>query len=308
MGCASSASHVQPYSDVGGPHHLANFHSEFLLLKKLGKGASASVYAARREGEGVDGEPQLAVKILDLRRKKSGDPDAPAVVDKVGREETIKEIRLLRLVGRNEHCALLVAASVEEPFAYLVLERATCTLLHHLERNVQLTEASCAEVFLQMLQGLIHIHALGVVHRDVKPDNYLCFERATVRLCDFGLAEVCAKDPEKAQLDGIFGTAPFMAPEMLTRTRYGPKVDVWSLAVVAYALLFGHFPYHPIERNSRSMKAAILAGVPAPKFTPRTISGRTPMVSDGARAFVQELLARDPRRRPGTPGSCRRRR
>jgi serine/threonine protein kinase len=297
MGCGSSVlSRVQPQSTPDIPQPASNFHKEFFLLKKLGKGASASVYALKRVGEADDADGlDLAVKILDLR-PKPGEQDPDGLLGQEYRSDAIKEIRVMKSVGRNEYCSVLLGAALEESYAYLVMERASCTMLHHLERKVSFTEVSCAHMFNHMLQGMMHIHGRGVTHRDIKLDNYLLFG-STTRLCDFGLAGY-SPDAGSLHMKGIYGTAPFMSPEMLARTAYGAKTDVWSFGVACYVLLFGHFPYRPLEWSSRSMKAAILTGLPKPKFRPLRDLRSATLVSDGARNFAQHLLVRDPKLRP----------
>merc|ERR1719428_1666918 len=95
----------------------------------------------------------------------------------------------------------------------------------------------------QMFLAVSEVHALKMLHRDVKPDNFLVGPGATVKLCDFGFARRFPSGP--ACVRGVFGTAPFMSPEMIMGLEYGAPTDVWSLGVVLYVLLCGEFPYMP---------------------------------------------------------------
>jgi len=140
-------------------------------------------------------------------------------------------------------------------------------------------------------------------HRDIKPDNFLVGGEGgqVVKLCDFGLSALI---PREGVVAGIFGTAPFMSPEMLYGRWYDDKTDVWSFAVIVYALLFGSFPYTPEERSSPAMKVAIRAGT-TPSFQPAATGcgvasrgSRSPVRSEAAMQLVKTLLDRDQHSRP----------
>jgi serine/threonine protein kinase len=138
------------------------------------------------------------------------------------------------------------------------------------------------------------VHGHDVVHRDVKPDNFLCSgPEDTVKLCDFGLAEVVRAGGRGVA--GQFGTAPFMSPEMIWGSSYGTPVDVWSLGVILYTLVVGQFPYVPEKPCVKLMKAAVAAGVPEPSFQ---------CVAEGVELslevldLVRGLIHRDPEERP----------
>jgi serine/threonine protein kinase len=105
-----------------------------------------------------------------------------------------------------------------------------------------------------------------VIHRDIKPDNFLVGgqDGHTVKLIDFGLSVMV---PKLGKVSGVFGTPPYMCPEMINKEYYDTKADVWSLGVMVYVFLFGTFPYDCKEPSSSAMKQAIVTGVP-PSFLP----------------------------------------
>ncbi|CAK9004542.1 Serine/threonine-protein kinase 32A [Durusdinium trenchii] len=72
------------------------------------------------------------------------------------------------------------------------------------------------------------------------------------------LGSLAVMMPPKGKLHGVFGTAPYMAPEMLRNEGYDFLADVWSIGSVAYLLVFGSFPYSPGEANAPAMKKAII--------------------------------------------------
>mmetsp|Transcript_11760 Transcript_11760/g.33498 ORF Transcript_11760/g.33498 Transcript_11760/m.33498 type:complete len:280 (-) Transcript_11760:517-1356(-) len=183
------------------------------------------------------------------------------------------------------------------------MEKCDETLIGALRGAPALTEDFYRPIFRGMLQGLAAIHAAGVVHRDVKPDNFMCSgsgEGRVVKLCDFGLAKLITR-ADRNELSGINGTAPFMAPEMLNESRYNAKVDTWSLGVIVYLMLYGTFPYMPRIWSSEDMKLTIRLGTPPPSFTPkvrhRAASEFADVVSHSATALCAKLLQRSPRER-----------
>jgi serine/threonine protein kinase len=136
----------------------------------------------------------------------------------------------------------------------------------------------------------------------VKPDNFLVGgdDGATVKLCDFGLSGALPSEGEKkGLLKGVYGTAPFMCPEMIKGKYYDGRADVWSVGVLAYALLFGTFPYSPKVATSKAMKQAVVEGKP-PSFS---CIGQSR--SDSAVEFVKTLLERSSDERPSATDALR---
>jgi len=304
---STSATPIRSSSPVEVIRAVPSFHRNYVLTGKLGKGAFAQVYAVRRAGSNaVTGA--LAVKIMDLRADRSIKPRSHTEeVDTRRKQAVLAESAILRRVADLKHCVQMSDCFVEGCFSYIVMGRCDRTLLQTLEGMPMLNENSVKPIFREMMEALAAIHALGVVHRDVKPDNFLCTgDPASVKLCDFGLASVLPASGE-GMLSGVYGTPPFMSPEMLCANRYDSPTDVWSLGVIYYVIVLGHFPYKPAEASGKAMKAAIKAGTPEPtfKYKPRLEPSGCVSASRTLTALLVDLLVRDPQRRPSAATALR---
>ena len=153
-------------------------------------------------------------------------------------------------------------------------------------------ESSARSAFLQVLSGVRYCHRKRVVHRDLKPDNFLVYSLAAtpphVCISDFGLAAV--HPPDAPPLTEVVGSAYFLAPEVLRRS-YGPACDCWSLGVNLFLLLSGRVPFGGGAARSAGVYEAILR---APlDFPAAEWAGVSPL----AKELVSGLLEKDPARR-----------
>jgi len=280
------------------------FHYQYCISHRLGKGCFAKVYSARCLPWGTPGCDQVAVKVTDLRSQSSL---ATGVVElnKHRYKAIQREADMLRRASGHPHIVGVFSDHVEDFWSYLVMERCDRSLLQEMESWTEMTEYTMKRVFAEMLEALCSIHAKSIVHRDIKPDNFLVSgPGSTVKLCDFGLSDIVSD--RRPKLKNVYGTAPFMSPEMLGNRGYDTQTDMWSFAVLVYVLLLGHFPYKPLDRTSKGMTSAILAGIPAPCFEPKRSILRMESraaVTDGAVEFMRALLVRNPASRSTAAGA-----
>lgn len=143
------------------------------------------------------------------------------------------------------------------------------------------------EIVLQILAGLGAIHAAGIVHRDIKPQNVLVGSDGQVRVADFGIAHL--DDQGQLTTAGTaFGTAAYMAPEQADGRDIGPATDLYAVGVVLYELLTGTLPFS--APTSMAMILAHRTEVPQP---PSARATRWP-VSAALDAVVMQALQKRP--------------
>ncbi|KAM9211715.1 serine/threonine-protein kinase PAK 1-like [Leptosomus discolor] len=120
-------------------------------------------------------------------------------------------------------------------------------------------EGQMAAVCRECLQALDFLHSKQVIHRDIKSDNILLAVDGTVKLADFG---VCARlSPEQSRRSTVVGSPDWLAPEVVRKEAYGPKVDIWSLGVVAIEMAEGQPPFID-EDPLRAMDLIATNGTP----------------------------------------------
>lgn len=281
----------EPQQRALGIKSTPSFHDSYILRHKLGSGAFASVYAAMP----LAGDIEQAVKVTDLRMHR-GTGVFSGASDTKRCQEVWREVEMLQRIQGSKHALGFVDAFMESGLSYVVMDKCDTSLLLALECKPVLNEQSIKGMLRGMLSGIAAIHEVRVVHRDIKPDNFLCVgEQATVKLCDFGFASTVLSDSVESGLKGVYGTPPFMAPEILCGPSYRMPVDVWSFGVIAYTLLLGVFPYMPKEHSSTGMKFAIIRDHPAPTFRPaKYCKSAEVCTSNAATSLLHMLLQRQP--------------
>ena len=201
----------------------------FELLDKLGEGGMGVVYRARY----VVDNRHVAVKLLP--------PDIAneTILSRFERElEILKTLRHPNIV----RCFGGTCEGNQHFYAMELVEGGTLDKL--LEERGQFSWETAVQFALQMASGLWRTaHERGIVHRDVKPGNFLLTPGGKLKLSDFGLATVVAATKITAA-GKTMGTFPYMAPEQIRgRPPVSPQTDLYALGCVIFEMLTGETPF-----------------------------------------------------------------
>ncbi|KAK9835271.1 hypothetical protein WJX84_004811 [Apatococcus fuscideae] len=207
-----------------GPDEPSNLRDKFKLLSKLSNRSRNPVFEACNRAT----KEKVAIKLLHrgtdcvtlLRGIENHlELSHPHIID-------IKEVHLT-----PKHLGL-------------VLEFAPGgDLFQYIQKAGSLTEANARRIFQQLVIALEYCHGKGIVNRDLKPENTLIMTKKGmpyVKLCDFGYSKMEAIE---TQLKTQVGTVGYTAPEILMGLGHSAAVDLWSLGVMLYVMLFGCYPF-----------------------------------------------------------------
>ena len=139
--------------------------------------------------------------------------------------------------------------------------------------------------FQQLLGALAAAHAIGLVHRDVKPQNVLLRADGVVKLTDFGIA---TRSTSQVGQSNAVGTGAFMSPEQVLSKAVDGRSDLYSAAIVLYMMLSGRLPFPTTDRSEFAVRQDQVEKVPPPL---RTWLPQAPAVID---ALFSRALAKDP--------------
>lgn len=248
----------------------------FELLDKLGEGGMGIVYRARYVGN----NRQVAVKLL---------PDSvasnPTLVARFERElEVLKQLKHPHIV----HCFGGVCESKERFYAMELVEGGT---LHTLLSEVgKLPWETVVEYGLQMCAALDFAHSRNIVHRDVKPANFLMTRTGKLKLSDFGLAVVAASQRITAA-GKTMGTFHYMAPEQIRgKPPVSNKTDLYALGCCFFEMLTGNPPF-----DAENAAEVLHKHLKEPPPRVRDFEPDCPLELD---LLIGELLQKDPEARP----------
>lgn len=207
------------------------------ILSELGGGGMGIVYQAR----------QLALDRLVAVKFIRNGPLA-------GFDELDRFQREAEAIARLAHPGFVQVHEFGNaaPVLYLVMEYLSGGTLTQRLRSRRPSIEESVRLVRDLARAMQTAHAVGVVHRDLKPGNILFGEDGRARICDFGLARLMDSESELTGTEVVMGTPAYMSPEQASGQSHdvGPTADVWALGVILYECLTGRQPFRGETRNA----------------------------------------------------------
>jgi serine/threonine-protein kinase len=273
--------------------------AHYEILRRLGTGGSGVVYAAN---------DTLLQRPVVLKMLHTGLLTAEQM-----RSTVLREARLASAIEHPNVCAIYeVGESGEE--AYIAMQFVPGQPLDELiaagPANLQLV----LSVGIQIADGLQAAHALGIFHRDLKPQNVMLTDGGLVKILDFGLARRLT--PEDARFDPATpalakdksvastftargGTIRYMAPEQFVTGHSSMQSDVWALGVILYELASGRHPFaRPDAEDSQAIRAIQF-------LEPEDLSATVQEISPELKSVIAACLEKNPGARTASAADVR---
>ncbi|KAI9783528.1 MAG: Ribosomal protein S6 kinase alpha-5 [Geoglossum umbratile] len=248
--------------------------SDFEPLRCLGKGTYGTVLLVRHLATGrLYAQKQFRKAFLTVHKKLV--------------EQTKTERVILESVNRHPFVVKLYYAFQDLEKLYLILEYAQGgELFTHLAMERMFSEDVASFYMAEMVLALEHLHRnVGVVYRDLKPENCLLDSEGHLLLTDFGLSKVAVDGEDHCK--SLLGTIEYMAPEVILGSNYGMAVDWWSLGALGFDLLTGSPPFQA-NNHAKIQEKILKQKLSLPYF-----------LSPDAKDLLTRLLRKEPNRRLG---------
>lgn len=234
----------------------STFAGRYQVIEELGKGGMGRVYKAMD----LEINERVALKVIK--------PDIAE--DKRTIERFQNEIKFARKISHKNVCRMY-HLSKERDTHYIVMEYVQGETLKSMIRMTrQLSTWTAVNIAKQVCEGLTEAHRLGVIHRDLKPQNVMIDQEGIARIMDFGIAR--SLRTKGATAPGVMiGTPEYMSPEQVEGQETDQRSDIYALGVILYEMLTGRLPFE----GKTSLSVALKHKTDIP-LDPRKINSQIP--------------------------------
>ncbi|MBI2841049.1 MAG: protein kinase [Acidobacteria bacterium] len=268
-----------PVIREGGPRVGDVFAARYRIRSVLGSGATGTVFLA----EDLRLEEDVALKVLQPRALSS---EAATVI-----EYLKTEIKLARRITHPNVVRVHDLGEVEGEH-FLTMEYVPGMTLHHiLARQHALDLGPGLQICKQLWRGLAAVHAGGLIHRDIKPQNIMVLPNGLVKLMDFGIARIEKHvDPDTGEGE-VVGTPSYMSPEQAMGQTVDRRSDIYAVGAVMFEIFTGKQPF--LGSPLAVIRQQIYEEPPKP-------SRLRPELPANLEGLILACLAKEPVRRPAS--------
>ncbi len=242
----------------------------------IGQGAVGIVY----KGYDEQIEREVAVKALQPH----------ILADLAASKDALRRFALeVRSAGKCLHPNIVTVFDYveDEGAPHIIMEFVPAgTLENVINSGAYLPLRQVNDLMAQILLALEHAHGKGIVHRDVKPSNILCYSASSVKVADFGIAQINTLNLSSTSKNGIIGTPHYMAPERFLGRPDDARGDLYSAGVILFQLLTAQRPFSATDTHALMNKVI--------NEQPLQARSIRPELSPALEAVIQRSIARNP--------------
>ncbi len=234
----------------------STFAGRYQVIEELGKGGMGRVYKVYDEKI----KEKVALKLLK--------PEISA--DEAAIERFSNELRFARKISHRHVCRMFDLGEVEGTH-YITMEYVSGEDLKSILRMMgPMSAGKVVLIAKQVCEGLAEAHRLGVVHRDLKPQNIMIDREGNVRIMDFGIAR-SLKIKGQTGAGVVIGTPEYMSPEQIEGQDVDSRSDIYSLGIILYEMMTGRVPFE----GDTFLSIAVKQKTEQPR-NPKELNGQIP--------------------------------
>ena len=244
------------YNEIKRFSNYIEIKDKYNLIDQIGKGGFGQIYISTKKLDKLNSlilekdlnkkNEKYAIKIINKLKKQSNDPNE--VFDR-------NEIEINKILQQLNNPYIIKIYEVLEDIEniYLVMEYCPIAYKESVNFKIQIKVSQITQV----IKGIEFLHSIGIMHRDIKPNNILLSEDGYYKIIDFGFADLFSPFEKTNETLGSIG---FFPPEILCKKEYSFNVEFWNIGVMAYYYLFNELPYG-LNENIQIIKSTDISKI-----------------------------------------------